>query len=163
MLCAIGLRAQSVSMAVISPTGGYFLNANISVAHTTAEMSMVQTFTTSSIVLTQGFHQPEAPITVSVADFAVNGFASLRLYPNPATDFCQLNFELHGAAEVSIHVLNAMGQVVHTATSAPFAAGNYTHTLPLDACAAGFYVVRVQLSGSHGKTHFQNLPLQVIR
>ncbi|MCW5909339.1 MAG: T9SS type A sorting domain-containing protein [Chitinophagales bacterium] len=163
MLAATSLSAQSVSMQVISPTGGFFSNSNNRIAHTTGEMTMVQTFSSGSIVLTQGFHQPEKQNTVSINDFTPTGIASFLLYPNPVTDFCKLNFELPNAGHVSVTLLNAVGQTVLASSSQYYDSGNHTQALSLDACAAGFYVVRMQFTDNRGKTHFQNLPLQVIR
>ncbi|HEY0298078.1 MAG TPA: hypothetical protein VGB84_02565 [Arachidicoccus sp.] len=53
------LRAQNFTPEIISASGDYVVNSGYSLSYTVGEMTMVKTASSSSFILTQGFHQSE--------------------------------------------------------------------------------------------------------
>lgn len=72
--------------------------------------------------------------------------ASVNLYPNPATNRnVNLDLNLENAANVEVTVVNAIGQVVSTASKGKLASGKNTLTLDLNGQTKGIYIVKVQI------------------
>lgn len=84
MNCAYG---QSISSSVISSSGGSYAASSGMISFTIAEMAMVESFTTSSAILLQGFQQP-TDFGLGVEPISQNAFP-FSIYPNPANN--QLN------------------------------------------------------------------------
>jgi hypothetical protein len=102
--------SQSLTPVVISSGGGYFASASLS--YTIAEMTMVQTFTTSGNILTQGFQQPEdISVGIQENDADLNNFA---IYPNPTSGAFTLDFISSHESTVSVKLFNLFGQEVLT-------------------------------------------------
>jgi len=96
--CAWQSVAQSLSPQVIASSGGLYTNPSGMLSFTTGEMTAVETYTSPTIILTQGFQQ--------TWDFGTyitehpNQHFSFGIYPNPSGG----NFKLVTEAEVNEHV-----------------------------------------------------------
>ena len=80
--------------------------------------------------------------TSSTADITTLGTAQLA--PNPTTGSTLLNFSLTERTNLSVDVINLLGQTVQTQPEANFAAGAHQLQFDLDGFAAGTYTVRLQ-------------------
>ena len=90
LFAAIRLHAQTLERQVIGSAGIYQTAAWGSLSSTTGE-SVTNTFTTSSLILTQGFQQP-LQSDVRVYDI-VGDNISVTVFPNPAADI--INVVVH--------------------------------------------------------------------
>lgn len=107
-LCA---GAQTADLMVIGTIGGGYADANIDVSYTAGE-AMIETQTTATVIITQGFHQPTATPPTGVEEAPDNEFI---LYPNPATDVLHLAMgegNTFGASAV-LRIFDTKGQLVH--------------------------------------------------
>lgn len=66
------------------------------------------------------------------------------LYPNPATDFTQIDYELSTAAEVSLTFKNVLGQTVLQQTKGRQTAGRYQERLDVNLLKSGLYLVELR-------------------
>jgi hypothetical protein len=86
-------RSQSLSPEVISTAGDYYISTNVTLSWTLGE-PIIETYTSSGNILTQGFQQPSYTIVgIDEPPFAggdKNG--NIKVYPNPATDFINVDF-----------------------------------------------------------------------
>jgi hypothetical protein len=73
--------------------------------------------------------------TFSIED---NGTLNGSIYPNPATDFTMINFDITQYHHLNIQLFNSNGQVIY---AAPLTENNYR--LDLQSVAAGVYIVQV--------------------
>jgi len=104
--------SQTLSPSVISSSGGYFSSASASLSFTVAEMTMVQTFTTSGNILTQGFQQPEDySVGIAESDIAAN---DLIIYPNPTNGAFTIEFNAVNGNNATVRLFNPLGQLVMT-------------------------------------------------
>lgn len=102
---------------------------------------MVTTLDFGPLLLTQGFQQPEVagPIKPPEAPFVTD----LIVYPNPASDQTNLEFDLLQDGRVIFMLVNNAGQVVNT-ISEELLAGRLTYTLPLSTYASGLYYLVIR-------------------
>ena len=103
-----GSYAQSIERQVIGSSGGYSSQTNVSASYTVGE-AVVQTATAGTIVLTQGFQQPDNQ-SVGIVDVANN--IKISAYPNPTTDKVIVEINAEAESQFSFQVYNALGQLV---------------------------------------------------
>ncbi len=72
--------------------------------------------------------------------------SSLRVFPNPATDWLQLELQLPAATPMEVIVQNALGQQITTALY-DGTAGKHTYPLPTEKWLPGLYWVTVVVDG----------------
>jgi len=70
--------------------------------------------------------------------------ASLNLFPNPSRAESRLSFELRSAQEVSIRMINALGQTISNTSLGVLGAGNQQHTFDVSALSAGIYTIELR-------------------
>lgn len=76
-----------------------------------------------------------------------NEVNNLRVYPNPASTVLNVDFELNKADDVSITVLNTMGQVVATDNMSSVV-GVQNTMLDVSNLESGMYIVKIRTSDS---------------
>ena len=102
LLCVplIGL-GQVTSPSVISISGGSYSNGNIIIDYTLGEI-VVETYTNSTTILTQGFHQG----VIDVSTELVNIDIKTKVYPNPTTNFLIVEIEKNVNADILVYDIN---------------------------------------------------------
>jgi len=88
-----------------------------------------------------GFNEVDFNVGVQELD---SPFASLNLYPNPASGSAIVAYTLKDAAEVSIRLIDGQGQLVEVLSSNQQPAGSQFVDLALDRLSAGIYFVEIE-------------------
>jgi hypothetical protein len=156
------IRAQSVSPMVISSTGSFTSNANFSVSSTTGEMTMVKTFSSSSVILTQGFQQPnDAPI--GILDLVKDNYGSFAVYPNPAVDNMWFGFQFPDKGRVTVSLYDVLGQKLSDVYTGNYESGKTTEGFAVSNLAAGSYYLSLNFTAEKdGKTYIVTKSFYVI-
>jgi hypothetical protein len=123
---ALASEAQSLSPFVVSTSGGFYSNGTAQLSFTTGEMTMVQTFTAGSNILTQGFQQP-FDFGVFIAEHENFPF-SFEVFPNPGSGNFNLAIESKNAVHADVIVYDAIGKVI---LKKQFALNSGSQILPL--------------------------------
>ncbi len=76
---------------IISVSGDFFENENISVSQTVGE-PVIETLSTGNNILTQGFQQSNLIVT-GLNNFSEN--IKVQIYPNPTTEFINVSIETY--------------------------------------------------------------------
>jgi hypothetical protein len=81
---------------------------------------------------------------VNTTSVAENNFvSSLNIYPNPASSAANLVFDLTEAKEVSVMVLNNLGQSVINNNLGRLTAGNHKHAIDCSVLPSGLYFAKI--------------------
>ena len=156
------LNAQMLTPTVIASTGGFSSNANGSLSYTVGEMTMVQTFSASGNILTQGFQQPNDNIT-GLLDLTQDAFGSFVIYPNPAVDNMWFGLQLPEEGKVQITLYNGIGQKISDVFNTHYDSGKMVEQLNVSMYAAGVYMLTMNfVSDNDGKIHSSTKKFQVI-
>jgi len=83
-----GVYSQSISPEVYPSSGNYYTGTNATLSWTLGE-SVIETFSGTNAILTQGFQQSLYTIT-SIEETPDNNY-QISVYPNPATDLININ------------------------------------------------------------------------
>ena len=77
----------------------------------------------------------------------ISAVSQIELFPNPASDYVNLNFELEEKSAVQISVFDILGNKVSTLFSGDLPTGEYKKQFPLDI-AKGTYLIKMELEES---------------
>ncbi len=77
----------------------------------------------------------------------ISGVSQIELFPNPVSDFVNLNFELEERSNVQIAVFDILGNKVSTLYSGNLISGEYKKQFPLDI-SKGTYLIKMELEES---------------
>jgi hypothetical protein len=153
--CFVGLlflstaQAQSLSVAAISASGGYFVaSSGISLSTTVAEMTLPQTYkaaiNNATYYLTQGFQQPYNVENTGINEFTDNNGAPF-IYPNPSTGIIHVALYYTAAGTVSIVAHDILGRTAAVQKEVAYTTGLQTQdqTLQWSNLASGVYFITV--------------------
>lgn len=84
----------------------------------------------------------------AVKSIVGNGTNTVVLYPNPAKEVTNFDFEMVTPAEVSIKVLDAMGRVVLDRNAGTLEAGKHTLPLITNSLASGTYTYQLYIGNN---------------
>ncbi len=88
---------------------------------------------------------------LSVKDIS-NNVSSVSVYPNPASEFATLSYDLSSASVVSVDVFNALGQKVNNISLGNQTPGAYKQQLETSKLVNGIYFVRLNVNGTSTTT-----------
>ena len=143
-LLAPRLQAQSTAPEVLASTGG----DSPQVSWTAGE-AVVSTHASGSILLTQGFHQPNLVVTSIDEPIDVRPAAEITVFPNPVSD--QLNVRIENASgTIQFTVFDVQGKLLIQETEA---LSNGTYSYDFSSFSSGSYFLRaVDEAGNSFKT-----------
>lgn len=145
--------AQSLSPAVIASSGGFSTGTGVLLSSTVAEMTMVNTFSSGTGILTQGFQQPE-DFNVGITAL-LPGNNSLQVYPNPANDAFSIQSLFAEEGTLFLTLVDAIGQLVMPVASVETIAGVGKYTMNSSSLAPGIYLLTVYfISSSRNNQRF---------
>lgn len=81
----------------------------------------------------------------------LSGFRSLDVYPNPATDELNLDFQLQNQGNVSVSLINVNGQVTHLSNYNQLSIGHHHKSINVSTLPSGFYMY--EISSGTGNTY----------
>ena len=96
---------QVTTPSVISSSGDSYNNGGIMMDYTLGEI-VIETYTNSNTILTQGFHQGDLKVTTAVVNLDIK----TKIYPNPTTNFLIIELEENVNAELLVYDIN--GKIV---------------------------------------------------
>jgi hypothetical protein len=79
------------------------------------------------------------PVVISSQREPEKAQLPIKIYPNPAKNEVQINYELEQAASVSFAIFNTGGQLVHSVDYETQPPGQYTQAVGLHDLAPGVY------------------------
>jgi hypothetical protein len=139
MLLSVAAIAQ-VKQEVIASAGGYNKSADnsISISWTLGE-TIVPTFTSQdgSLILTHGFQQK---LIITAIDENLEEPVKVTIYPNPASEVINIQFESATDKEISLYLLDSQGRLVKTDK---IEVATINKTIDLQELPAGIYYLRL--------------------
>lgn len=132
--------------------GNYVLPANATVAHDASVEHTVEEFSDLGVAvwiqsnITKEIYQ-SAYATVGFSPLSIeeqDAFATAKIYPNPTAGNAAIAFQsVQNQEEVSINIVNAMGQVVHFDMLENVEAGRTVYDFNTSGLASGIYSVNI--------------------
>ena len=143
---AISVMGQSLERQVIGSAGGYDVAGGVSLSFTIGE-PVVETAISGSVVLTQGFQQPD-DIGVGIKE-EIKIKMDYTVYPNPTENLIFIEMTTEEQVEVKITLVNTLGQTIDELSMTSLVNGTVKETMDLSLLAAANYIlVMSDLSGN---------------
>jgi Secretion system C-terminal sorting domain len=134
------LSAQTLSPTVISSAGAYDAAGGISLSSTVGQPSAIESVIVPSIILTQGFQQPEDDATVGI-EVLNDQSLEITAYPNPVSDVLKIQYSHPLNRSAQAQVTDLLGNDAIE----PFdIISNEVRSLNLSSLAAGIYFLNVK-------------------
>ena len=96
---------QVTTPSVVSSSGDSYSNGGVIMDYTLGEI-VIETYTNSNTILTQGFHQGDLIVSTGVVNLDIK----TKIYPNPSTNFLIVELEKNVNAELLVYDIN--GKIV---------------------------------------------------
>jgi hypothetical protein len=107
LLFAISATAQ-VKQEVIASAGGYNTASGLSISWTLGE-TIIPTFKNGDLVLTHGF---QSQLIITTVEENLDVMVNLKIFPNPASDIVNIQFETPVETEIIVYLLDSQGKLV---------------------------------------------------
>ena len=160
LLQAFSLSAQSTGPATLNAAGGATTIGATALEWSIGEMTMVSTFATSGIVVTQGVLQP-ADVTLGVpVNKGLPG--AIRVFPNPASDLVNIQCSSLSGTSLSWKLLDITGREI-SSRKMVVTNGQGASTVDLSAVAAALYILEVTIVSEDGTAETIPYKIQKIK
>lgn len=133
--------SQTLERQVISSAGSFSTAGGISLSATVGEVA-VTTLISGSVVLTQGFQQPNPEdLTAVPEEQKIN--LTYKIYPNPTSDKLVVELTVDKPAELIIQVYDMSGKDVILITKTIKVTGSVNELVDMSTLATGNYLVKL--------------------
>jgi len=75
---------------------------------------------------------------------AMKDISSLLVFPNPTTDYVQIQFKVEEESNVNLSLYNEVGQLIQTILDTKMPKGSYTYTPSLERLSNGTYILTLK-------------------
>lgn len=133
----LALFGQSAERQVIASTGGYAAATGLQVSYTVGE-TVIATGTSSNIIVTQGFQQPDGN---SVGIEELDNGLSVNVYPNPVSNEVAVEISAMNDLNVSATVYDMHGKQTSVGLSNLKVNGTLKTSLDISSLSAGQYFI----------------------
>ncbi len=133
---------------VVGSTGFSKEWGNTIYQYTVGEAAVI-TLAQGTILLTQGFQQPEVTVLQHIPQIPY--ITDFIVFPNPASDYTTIRFNVFAPGNMVAMLVNNAGQVVHSKTM-DVEAGLLEYTIPLQNYASGMYYLVLSIGSSRKYT-----------
>jgi hypothetical protein len=146
LLLSVGY-AQSLDRQVLSSLGSYITTPNMQLSATLGQVE-VETYVKGSIILLQGFQQPDMLLPQGIGEL-FDELVEFKVWPNPVSDMVFLEFQTDKPLDLSLGIYDLQGRLLMPAMSL-LVAGQLRHELDLSSFSPGLYLISIKepVSGS---------------
>lgn len=127
----------NISQQVIASAGMTSVSANMTVCSTTGE-SIVRTGQSGTLIITQGFHQPENHDTVGINE---EPEIDLLVYPNPTMNQVVIEFNINQSGTWHFRLTDMFGKEIFLHEEL-FVPGKIKYIIPING-ASGTYLLEI--------------------
>lgn len=146
LFCTQLAFSQDASSSVINVAGGSFSNDRMVIEWSIGELVRIDTrhSENKSIILTQGFLQPDLGRQVVLATDPLFAPGEVKILPNPVRSLLQVQFAGRQAGYMRCMLYDERG-VRLTQSGFHYFGYGYTHTINMTKLAGGNYILYVEL------------------
>ncbi len=147
-ILGIGMLLSSIAQLTIDhfaivPMGGERIDSSFSVTYTIGQVE-VKTLTANngSLILTQGFQQPELLGTDIEDDLDI--LLNYQLYPNPTDRFLTVKLTTDKIVDLELEIVNILGQPIGIPAQRKKVQGVWETQFDLEGTAEGYYLLMLR-------------------
>lgn len=158
-MAALGATAQNISPSVLNSTGGSNSIGNNVYEWSFGEMTLVDTYTSPNLILTQGVLQNNSAVTIGIASLA-SSLLDLSVYPNPSQDFIHIKSSSKDESPLSYVLTDVSGKKIQGKEGC-ISSLNNEQTVSLQDLPSGVYFLQIA-DDKKGSNHSKTFQIQKI-
>ena len=139
---SVALFAQRINPSTLSSGGAQNFGQTHQIEWTLGELA-IQPIQNSSILVTQGFHQPQFDPITSVPH--LNFLTDLEIFPNPVEKLIQVKATFRAEAEGQLELFDVHGRTIWIRS---FGGNQITESLNFEDLPSSVYYLRIVLNHS---------------
>ncbi len=148
LITSVYSHSQTVSLETFFAATGNSSNSYAKVSWTLGDLQVL-TYSSNNAVLTQGFLQSNLTVT-NVVNIKENNSINLKVFPNPVSDFLNINYTASKETSISFFLYNLNGSLIQSKNAN---SKNYNETIDFRQFESGTYILKaVSEDGSFIKT-----------
>ncbi len=156
-------RGQSIWPSTLNATGGYAYISGNEYEWSVGEIALVSTYTTSSIIVTQGLLQTNLGTPVNGNAVISPSFGNqLQVFPNPASSILNVQFNSTNEGALELKLMDMAGRVIQTQKS-DVKQGLNAHKLDINTLSAATYMLQVIYKSTDAKEEFMSYKIQKLQ
>ena len=142
---------QDYKQSVINSSGGTSSQGYYQFEWNVGEMALINQMSDASdkIIVTNGFLQPY--LLYPGRNNTNNAFDAdeVKIFPNPATQYIEINFFTKQKGKLTIHFFDALGKKVFTKELTSNGV-DLVDRIPITKLSQGIYILQIELTGEEG-------------
>lgn len=139
LMLPLVVYSQSLSRQVVASGGAFESSSNMTLSYTVGE-PVIETFSQSSLILTQGFQQTNLDPTVGIEEQEATNLKIIA-YPNPTSNQVILELEASNEQEVSAQVFDFQGKMIESPVERQASQEGRKFQIDLTGYAPGTYML----------------------
>ncbi len=143
-------RGQSIWPSILNATGGSAYISGKEFEWSVGEMALVNTFTTSSIVVTQGLLQTRLTADINEVPGTTNLGDYLQIFPNPTTGTINIQYNANKDGVLTLKLMDMAGRIIAD-QKMDVKTGANSQKLDISALAVATYMLEVYMQPTNGK------------
>ncbi|MCW3121190.1 MAG: hypothetical protein JWQ38_682 [Flavipsychrobacter sp.] len=160
LLGAVTIRAQSVGPTAINAAGNSAVIGTNRFDWSVGEMSMVSTFTTPGIIITQGVLQPSEKDHTGVPTTTLS--KQLQVFPNPASSVVNISYDAPSSGTLNYKLLDMQGRVV-TQKALQVKPGTTKEQITIAGLACATYMLSITAGTDNAKEESASYKIEKIK
>ena len=154
------VRAQSVGPATVNAAGNSKVIGSNQFDWSVGEMSIVSTFSTPGIVITQGVLQPSETDHTGVPVTTLN--KQLQVFPNPASSVVNLEYDAQSAGILTYDLMDITGKII-TKKVVKVKPGTTTEQISVSDLACATYMLKVSVSSNNAAPEIVSYKIEKLK
>lgn len=144
LIFGLAANAQSLERQVIASAGGFSTANGVSLSYTVGE-PVIETAVSGSVILTQGFQQPD-DITTSIKHVS-NVSLNYTVFPNPTDDMIFIELQSDIPVEVELSLYDITGRRIIELDNKAMVNGQVREQMDLTQLAPANYILTMSEVG----------------
>lgn len=142
--------SQAISLSVINSSGGYVKTGYYQFEWNVGEMALTdEMHTSSNLIVTNGFLQSYLLNPGTTNSSLQFGKDEIKVFPNPATSYIEINFFTKQKGLLKIEMMNAVGQKIYLHELNGYGI-DLIHKIPVNHLKGGVYLIYITLKPDEG-------------
>lgn len=152
LFVSVHIRAQALSPTIINSTGGTGVINGIIYDYSFGEMTMIQTFSTPNLIVTQGLLQTRTDTAAMGIHSNSLETPTITVYPNPAQQLVIFESESPFAEKLNYELTDISGKMI-TNRELRCSGKKVKEEINLSSLSAGIYLLKITVtSGNQSAT-----------
>jgi len=157
---SVTLKAQSVGPATVNAAGNTTIIGGNEFEWSVGEMSLISTFSTPGIIITQGVLQPAPADVTATRDVSLT--RHLQVFPNPASSIVFLEYNAESSGILSYDLMDITGRVLAKKT-VKISRGTITEQINISELACATYMLKVSVSNENAGSESTSYKIEKLK